>query len=318
MELSQKVKQALDETRMLILGAQILLGFQFRGVFSDGYEQLPTHVRYLDGVALGLMVCVVGLLIAPGPHHRIVEGGQDTVHIHRFVTAIAELALLPFAVALGLDITITAGRSLGEIAGVAAGIAATAAAFTLWYGFPRLRMRHTGEQQRAMTSGQTEVQPSTPLNAKIEQMLTEARVVLPGAQALFGFQLAIVLTQSFEQLPTGSRLVHTAGIFLVALSVVLLMAPAAYHRIVYAGEDTPDMHRVGSALVTAATVPLALGMACDIYVAIAKIADSNVAGGAAALLCLGALIGLWHVYPLAVALLRRLHRQNLRQETPPP
>lgn len=63
MELSRKVKIALDETRMLILGAQILLGFQFRGVFSDGYERLPTDARYLDGVALGLMVCVVGLLI---------------------------------------------------------------------------------------------------------------------------------------------------------------------------------------------------------------------------------------------------------------
>ena len=51
MELSKKVKIALDETRILILGAQILLGFQFRGVFSDGYEQLPTHARYLDGLA---------------------------------------------------------------------------------------------------------------------------------------------------------------------------------------------------------------------------------------------------------------------------
>ena len=47
MELSKKVKIALDETRMLILGAQILLGFQFRGAFSDGFDQLPTDVRYL-------------------------------------------------------------------------------------------------------------------------------------------------------------------------------------------------------------------------------------------------------------------------------
>ena len=29
-------KTALDETRILILGVQILLGFQLRGVFSDG------------------------------------------------------------------------------------------------------------------------------------------------------------------------------------------------------------------------------------------------------------------------------------------
>ena len=144
----------------------------------------------------------------------------------------------------------------------------------------------------------------TPLHAKIEQMLTEARVVLPGAQALFGFQLAIVLTQSFEQLPQTSRMVHATAIFLVALTVVLLMAPAAYHRIVYAGEDTQDMYRVGSAMVTVATLPLALGLAADIYVVIAKIAGSLTTGWIAAVVCLVGLVGLWHVYPLAAAYLR--------------
>src|SRR4051794_19750652 len=70
-----------------------------------------------------------------------------------------------------------------------------------------------------LLSSQTEEGSSTPLHAKIEQMLTEARVILPGAQALFGFQLAIVLTQSFEQLPSASRIVHVASLFLVALAV---------------------------------------------------------------------------------------------------
>jgi len=55
MELSKKVKTAVDETRILILGAQILLGFQFRGVFSKGYEQLASHAGYMDWVALGLI-----------------------------------------------------------------------------------------------------------------------------------------------------------------------------------------------------------------------------------------------------------------------
>src|SRR3954449_13300828 len=141
MDLSEKVKIALDETRMLILGAQILLGFQFRGVFTDGYEQLPRLERYLDGVALGLVVCVVGLLITPGPYHRIVEGGEDSGNLHRLVTIIAGLALLPFALALalGLDLFITAGRVFGDVAGAAAGTAATAVAVAFWYGFPRLR-----------------------------------------------------------------------------------------------------------------------------------------------------------------------------------
>jgi hypothetical protein len=289
---------------MLILGAQILLGFQFRGVFSEGYDQLPSGLRYLNALALSLMICVVGLLIAPGPYHRIVEGGEDSAHIHRFVTVIADLALLPFALALGIDVVITTSRIFGELPSAGAGIATTAVASAFWYGLPRLRKRHTGEQERMMLGRQMNKASSTPLSAKIEQMLTEARVVLPGAQALFGFQLAIVLTQSFEQLPTELRNIHAASLFLVALSVVLLMAPAAYHRIVYAGEDTEDMHRVGSALVTASTLPLALGLASDVYVVMVKIFGSTAAGRIAAVLCLAVVIGLWHAYPLIAAYLR--------------
>jgi len=65
------------------------------------------------------------------------------------------------------------------------------------------------------------------------------------------------------------------------------------------------MHRVGSVLVTASTVPLALGLAGDVYVVIAKIVGSPVVGGKAAALALIVLIGLWHAYPLTVASLRR-------------
>ena len=58
-------------------------------------------------------------------------------------------------------------------------------------------------------------------------MLTEARVILPGAQALLGFQLVIVLTGAFEKLPDISRLMHGLALLCVALSVTLLMTPAA-------------------------------------------------------------------------------------------
>ena len=53
---------------------------------------------------------------------------------------------------------------------------------------------------------------TAPLHSRIEQMLTEARVILPGAQALLGFQLAIVLTDTFEKLPILSRLLHAAAL----------------------------------------------------------------------------------------------------------
>jgi hypothetical protein len=302
-ELSKKLKLALDETRMLMLGANILLGFQLRGAFVDRFDEVPSHAQYLDGVALLLMVAAVVLLCAPGPYHRIVEEGNDSGEFHGFVTVISDLALFPFALALGIDCFITTEQVFGPEAAAAAGLGGTVVALALWYGLPRLARRSTGRQERAMTRVQRGERPKTPLHVKIEQMLTEARVIIPGAQALFGFQLSIVLTQAFEKIPAASQIVHAVSIGLVALSVMLLMAPAAYHRIVYAGEDAAGMHRVGSWLVTAATAPLAFGLAGDIYVVIAKIAGPA-AGGAAAVLGLIGLLGLWYAYPLAVAALR--------------
>src|SRR6185437_11960004 len=121
MELSKKIKTSLDETRILILGAQILIGFQFRGVFQDGFEQLPVHARYLDGVALVLMLAAAALLIAPALYHRIIAGGEDSGEIHQFISWMASAALLPFAISLGASLFIGIERVGGLWAGVAAG-----------------------------------------------------------------------------------------------------------------------------------------------------------------------------------------------------
>jgi Family of unknown function (DUF6328) len=117
-----------------------------------------------------------------------------------------------------------------------------------------------------MTEHQIDGVEQQPLHEKIDQMLTEARVILPGSQALLGFQLAIVLTETFEKLPGAVKLTHGAALVFVALSIVLLMAPAAYHRIVYAGEDSETFHCIGGRFVALATVPLALGLAADVFV----------------------------------------------------
>jgi hypothetical protein len=306
MELPQKVKIALEEARMLILGAQVLLGFGFRGVFNERFDELPAQARYLDGIGLGLLVCTVALLIAPGPYHRIVEAGQDSGQLHRFATAIADLALLPFALALGIGLFVGTEAIFSRMsAALTAGVIGAGIALALWYGVPGLRKRFAGKKERMITRSQRQQKADTPLEVKIEQLLTEARVVLPGAQALFGFQLAIVLTQSFVQLPKSSMAVHAASLFLVALAVIMLMAPAPYHRIVYAGEDTEEMYRVGSALVAGATLPLGLGLAGDIYVVIAKISHSLFVGSCAGGLAFMLLVGLWYIYPLIAARRRK-------------
>ena len=69
---SDRTKTALDESRMLILGAQVLLGFQFEAPFQNAFSALSQIERILELAVLILMLIVLALLIAPSAHHPIV------------------------------------------------------------------------------------------------------------------------------------------------------------------------------------------------------------------------------------------------------
>src|SRR4051812_37494175 len=175
------MKTALDEARTLILGAQILLGFQYHGVFQDRFETLSPHARSMDACALGLMLLTTGLLIAPSAFHRIAERGESTGRAQRLTGRCVATALLPFATALGLDLAITVERVLRSAwAGVAAGGSFAIVALAAWYGMGEIMKQHQGAAERAKADSERDARETAPLHARIEQMLTEARVILPG------------------------------------------------------------------------------------------------------------------------------------------
>ena len=86
---------------------------------------------------------------------------------------------------------------------------------------------------------------TTPLKTKIEQLLTEARVIIPGGQALFGFQFIAMLTSGFDRLPETAKIVHTVALCMVGMNVIVMMTPAALHRLSFDGEDSPRFVRLG-------------------------------------------------------------------------
>jgi hypothetical protein len=71
MKLERQLKIALDESRLLILGAQVLFDFQFNGIFQQQFEFLPFSSRVLVCAGLTLIMIAVALLIAPSMDHRI-------------------------------------------------------------------------------------------------------------------------------------------------------------------------------------------------------------------------------------------------------
>ena len=137
------------------------------------------------------------------------------------------------------------------------------------------------------------------LNTKIEQVLTEIRMVLPGVQALLGFQMATTMMQSFEKLPDSSKQLHFAGLLLIVVSAIFLMAPSAYHRLVNRGENTERFHHFAGQMLVAAMVTLPLGISAGVFVVIRKFSESLEWSIASALLSLLLAWALWFGVTLA-------------------
>jgi len=290
MSLANKTKTALDESRMLMLGAQILLGFQFQAPFQNAFSKLSESEKLVEMAVLGLIVLVVALLVAPSAHHRIVDDGEATLGINQFITRISIATLFPFALALGLDLGLAVSRIGGKAVGVMAGLFGFIIAAGFWFG--PLATDRREEEQAMPTSDE-----KTPIAAKLDYVLTEARVVLPGAQALLGFQLAIVMTEGFAELAFAQKAIHGAALILIAISTILLITPAAHHRIVYAGRDDPEFHQIASRFLLLATFFLALGVAAETHVVVIKITENALLAKTFAV-CAGLLLlGLWHVWP---------------------
>ena len=297
-KLKDKIQNALDEGRMLVLGAQVLVGFQFRSAFEPGFEKLSLTSQYLKMTGLALMLIALGLLLTPGAYHRIVEEGEDTDALHRFTTRVMLYALLPFAVALGLDVYVAFARTAGNRLALIVALIAALLALFYWYGLEFMRRAERAPEvleKKAVDEKENEEAEAKGAKTKdkIRQVLTEARVVLPGAQALLGFQLVTTLMEAFEKLPQSSKYVHLLSLSLVALSTVLLMTPAAYHRIVERGEQTEHFHRFASRMLIAAMFPLALGVTGDFFVVVRKVTKSVTASVVAAALSLVFFYGFW-------------------------
>jgi hypothetical protein len=293
--LKDKVQNALDESRLLILGTQVFLGFQLRAVFEKGFERLPSLSQYFNLVALGLLLITLALLIWPGAYHRVVEDGEDTKSVHEFATGVMEVALAPFAIGLGLNVFIAVDKVAGRLAGIISGASAAGAAIIAWYVSEaivrRVHSRH--EQGRGSKTEESGSEQESKITDKIEHVLTETRVVLPGAQALLGFQFLVILTEAFDNLPQWSKYVHLLSLGFITLSIVLLMTPAAYHRIVERGEESEHFHRFASRILLIAMIPLGLGLSGDLFVVARKVLGSLELAIALAVSTLLLFYGLW-------------------------
>ena len=130
------------------------------------------------------------------------------------------------------------------------------------------------------------------------ELLNELRVVGIGIQVIFGFLLTIPFDNRFTKLYTAQRGVYLATVALAALSIALLVAPVAYHRLLFRRHEKESLVRVTNVLAIAGLVTVGLAVSCAVLLVV-----SFVSPGAPAVVITAitgvSFAGLWFVLPLS-------------------
>ena len=126
------------------------------------------------------------------------------------------------------------------------------------------------------------------------ELLGELRVTQTGVAILFSLLLTVPFSARFEDMDSFGRGVYLGALLLSAASVVVLIAPVAYHRLLFTRRQKPQIVLVANRFAL-----VGLGLLClTLTSVLLLVADLLLARGAA--LALGAVFGvvtavLWFV-----------------------
>jgi hypothetical protein len=144
------------------------------------------------------------------------------------------------------------------------------------------------------------------------ELLQEVRVVQTGVQVLFAFLLTVPLAARFPQLSEFQRLTYFATLLASGAAAILLIAPTAYHRVLFRLGDKEHLLIVANRLTLAGLACVAVSIVGALLFVTDLLFDSDAAvaatAAAAALMCLS----WWCVAPLLrrrrIRSRRTLHR----------
>jgi hypothetical protein len=98
------------------------------------------------------------------------------------------------------------------------------------------------------------------LDRELLELLNELRVAIPGVQVLFGFLLTVPFQQGFRRIDEFQEYVYFVTLLLAAAATMFLIAPTAYHRIMFRERDKPRLIRMATKQLLAGLVFLALAL----------------------------------------------------------
>ena len=149
------------------------------------------------------------------------------------------------------------------------------------------------------------------LEREHNELLQELRSLIPGANVLLGFLLAVSFTAQFGDLSRTERYVYYVTLVSTAVAIVLFLAPAAHHRLRFREGDKDHILRKGNREAIAGTVASSLAFTGVLY-----LVTERIFGDLAAVLTAAAFFTFtaWRWWSLA--LLRTIRDERRRARAP--
>lgn len=135
------------------------------------------------------------------------------------------------------------------------------------------------------------------LDRELSELLQELRVLLPGVQVLLAFLLIVPFNARFAELEDGEQALYLASLILAAVATVCLVAPSAFHRILFRDRDKEWLIKASNGLALAGTFFLAVAISSAVFLVCELIYGSRLASAVAGGLGLLFLV-VWYVVPL--------------------
>jgi hypothetical protein len=102
--------------------------------------------------------------------------------------------------------------------------------------------------------------PEQQADRHLVDLLQELRVATLGVQVLFGFLLGLPFTTRFDRLESWQRWLYLAIILISSFSIILLIAPVAYHRLLFRRHQLEYLIRAASAMAVGGLVAVSLAV----------------------------------------------------------
>lgn len=130
---------------------------------------------------------------------------------------------------------------------------------------------------------------------RYEELLQELRVMLPGVEVLFAFLLTAVFANRFSDLDQLGRVLFAVSLTTSAITVLLLLMPAALHRL--AKIDRTERVRVATRFQIIGSLTLGISMSLALFVVVRFMFSTPVALGLAGLVA-AVWAGVWYLFPI--------------------